>query len=257
MAEEELPTDIDVWKVIRGLLKADLLAGQIPTEPREMRPKEVYKRFEDQDIIDYTDKKVKEKFARMLRSLRAKHKNGDLENEDDSRKPLLWMKSAAKQVLRGLFRDGTISTAIYDREGIEQIWHDYCKGLPAFKRMTFDDAFVRRYKALRDDHLKKVKRCEEDLKAYTAAKLNHPTPALNWRGEPQWHGSEAQRQLKELIALDEHVGKKPKELWILKNDFKVYSLKSFRDHIHQEKRLQKFNAYVEHLKNEKIAALQY
>jgi hypothetical protein len=252
---EELPTD--VWKDIRGLLKAGLLAGQIPTATREMRPKIVYQTFIDQDIIDYTEKKVKDKFARLLRNLRAQHNNGDLENEDDSRKPLLWAKSAAKQFLRALFRDGVISTTFEDKNEIEQIWHEHCKELPAFKRITFDDSFVRRIKAVRDDHLKKVHRCEEDLKAYTAAKLNHPTPALNWRGEPQWNGSEAQMQLKELIALGKHVGKQPKELWNSSNHFKVYTLKSFRDHIYQEKRLLKFNAYVQHLKQKKIDELQY
>jgi hypothetical protein len=36
---EELETD--VWKEIRGVLKAGLLAGTVPEEPKEMRPKEV------------------------------------------------------------------------------------------------------------------------------------------------------------------------------------------------------------------------
>jgi hypothetical protein len=91
----------------------------------------------------------------------------------------------------------------------------------------------------------------------TVAKMNHPTPSLNWHGEPQWHGSEAQRLLKELIVRDEHIGKQPKELWLKKKEFQIYSLKTFRDHIYQEKRLRKFNQYVEHLKKEKLDELQY
>jgi hypothetical protein len=40
---EELETD--VWKEIRGgVLKAGLLAGTIPGEPKKIRPKEVYQK---------------------------------------------------------------------------------------------------------------------------------------------------------------------------------------------------------------------
>ncbi|MFA9206914.1 MAG: hypothetical protein ACEQSN_01230, partial [Yersinia sp. (in: enterobacteria)] len=174
MAEE---LDTDVWKEIRGVLKAGLLAGTIPEEPKEMRPREVYQKH-FVGTIDYGDKKTQEKFARMLRSLRAKQRNGDLENENNSSQPILWVKSAAKQVLRQLFRDGTLSTSLQETD-IQQIWHDHCNDHPAFKRMAYDEAFVRRFKF---DHQKKVLRCQEDLSAYTVAKVNHPTPALNWRG---------------------------------------------------------------------------
>jgi hypothetical protein len=254
MAEED-PTK-EVWKEIRGQLKVGLLAGSIPAEPTEMKPKEVYQTFLDLEMIDYTDKKVREKFCRMLRLLRSKHRNGDLVNEDQPNKPIEWAKSAAKHVLRQWFRAGIISSS-FEKEEIAQIWEDHCKDHAAFKRMKYDDAFIRRIKSVRDDHEKKVKRCEVDLNAYTAAKLNHPTPLLNHRGEPQWNGSEAQKQLKELMAIGEHIGKEPKKLWAGNTEFQKYSLKSFRDHIYQEKRLQKFNRYLEHLKQKKINALQY
>jgi hypothetical protein len=257
MAEEEEELRLAaVWKTIRGTLKTELLAGNIPAEPREMKPKEVYQKFVDQNIIDYTDKKVKEKFGRMLRLLRSKHKNGDLDNEDKPTKPIEWAKSAAKHVLRHWFRDGTISSS-FENEEIEQIWKDHCKDNAAFKRMKYDEAFVRRIKSVRDDHQKKVKRCEDDLKAYTAAKLNHPTPLFDHRGKPQWNGSEAQRQLKELIAEGLPDGKEPRELWLANQEFQKYELRCFRDHIYQEKRLQKFNRYVENLRKEKIEKLQY
>lgn len=259
MAEEveQLASSSEAWKEIRGLIKAALLAGKIPVEPCEMRPKEVYEKFVVGMTIDYTDKKTKEKLARMLRALRAKHKNGDLVNEDDSSTPIEWAKSAAKQVLRKCFRDGTIPTSFKEKEEIEQIWKVHCNGHEAFKRMKFDEAFVRRIKSVRDDHLKKVNRCEEDLEAYTVAKQNHPTPEFNARGEPQWNGSEAQRQLKAMVANGEHVGEQPKALWAANDEFRKYSLKSFRDHIYQEQRLQKFNYYVQMLKQEKVKSLQY
>lgn len=252
---ETLPTD-DAWKEVRGLLKAAIVAGEIPLEPRKMRPKEVYDKYLDATTIDYNNKKSQEKFTRMLRGLRAKHMNGDLEKESES-KAIEWSKSAAKQVIRAWFRDGTLSTTFTDKKDLQKIWEDHCRAHAAFKKMKYDEAFIRRIQSVRDDHLKKVKRSEEDLAAYTVAKLNHPTPELNGRGEPKWNGSEAQKQLKELIAKQEHVGKEPRELWTNNNEFQKYGLKSFRDHIYQEQRLQKFQNYVEQLKQAKIAALQY
>lgn len=259
MTEEVEGTTVvdDTWKQVRDLLKGALLAETIPVESKEMRPKEVLQNLVHIEHLDYKDKKTQEKFARMLRMLRSKHKNGDLANENLSNKPIEWAKSAAKQVLRGWFRDGTISTSFKETAEIEQIWNDYCKNHRAFKRMKCDDAFARRITSVRDDHMKKVKRCEDDLKAFTVAKQNHPTPPLNRFGEPQWHGSEAQKQLKQLIARNEHVGKAPAELWEANIEFQKYRKRAFRDHIYQEERLKKFNNYVEQLKQKKVAALQY
>jgi hypothetical protein len=55
--------------------------------------------------------------------------------------------------------------------------------------------------------------------------------------------------LKELIARDEHIGKQPKQLWVKKKEFQIYGLKTFSDHIYQEKGYESFiDHYVEHLK---------
>ena len=78
------------------------------------------------------------------------------------------------------------------------MWTNHCKDDKAFKRMQYDDAFLRLLKSVQDDHLKKVERCRKDLlEAYKNAKRNHPKPALNICGEPQWHRSAAKNFLKE------------------------------------------------------------
>ena len=260
MSEEEGATDTAQWKEVRDLLKAALLTGDIPIDPTKMRPKAAFDKFvlPRGFAMDYTNKQYQGKFTRMLRMLRKKHENGDLKNEDDVKnKPIEWGKSAAKQFLKKAFREGTISTT-YKNEELIQIWNGVCKDHPAFKRIKYDyESFSRRMNSIRDDYLRKVQRCKDDLNAYKAAKNNHPTPTLNSRGEPQWNGSEAQKQLKELIANDGHIGKEPKDLWADNAVFMAYSLTSFRDHIYQEKRLLKFNRYVENLRQEKLASLQY
>lgn len=245
------------WKEVRALLREGLLSNHIPVESTEMRPKVVWQKYMDEanpaiQCIDYDDKSIRDKYTRILRDVRKKHKNGDLENENKP-KLIKWIKSLAKQVLKKAFRAEHISPTYTDAK---QVWNDHCKDHPAFKNMKYDDAFERRLGTVRDDYLKKLERSKIDQKAYTIAKENHPTPALNSRGEPQWNGSEAQRLLKELVAAGGQINKEPKVLWASQAEYKVYTLKTFRDHIYQEQRLLKFERYLEQLKQTKLDKLQ-
>lgn len=245
----------DEWKDVRLVLKRELLSGKIVLDSKEMRPKAVHAMFSSEfHTVDYSDKSTRDKFTRILRGLRNKHKDGDLINEDNPIKTIRWGKSAAKQYLKIAFREKRISASYSDPA---QVWSEHCAGHKAFARMQCNEAFVRRLATVRDDYNKKRKRCEEDLKAYQAAIRNHPTPEFNSRGEPQWNGSNSQRRLKEMIREGSHVGKKPESLWKENADFQVYSLQTFRDHIYQEERLIKFDNYLVLLKKEKLDKLQY
>jgi hypothetical protein len=242
------------WKSVRGFLKDALLAGEIPSDSKDMGPKAVFAMHENANnpaIADIVH--AGGKFATMLRGLRKKHKNGDLQNEDKP-KAMEWSKSAAKQFLKTCFREGTIPAHYQDAK---QVWTDHCKDDEAFKRMKYDDAFVRRLKSVRDDCLKKVERCQRDQEAFDAAKKNHPRPEFNVRGEPQWDGSATQTYLKATVEAGQHNGMlEPKNLWQSKSECQVCSLNTFRDHICQEKRLLKFKNYVQLLKKRKIDGLQ-
>ena len=177
-------------------------------------PEAVYLQFGDRaefDVVDYDDKQVQAKFSRLLLSLRKKHLDGDLLNEN-SPDEVVWQKSAAKQYLKKCFRQKTISVDFTDHE---QVWKDFCKDHRAFARMKYNESFKRRLDGVRKDYEKKLARAEEDLRAFEAAKKNHPTPPLNHRGEPQWHGSEAEK-LRSDIRLLRTQGE---TLRILVNDF--------------------------------------
>jgi hypothetical protein len=148
------PTE-DEWKAVRVLLKGALLAEDIPTDSTELRPKAVWKKYKDEDntdiqCIDYTVKPSREKFTRILRALRKKHSNGDLENEDKP-KQIEWGKSAAKQFLKKSFREKDIAT---DYANAEQVWKDHCDNHLAFAKMKYDNAFKRRLGSVRDDYIK-------------------------------------------------------------------------------------------------------
>jgi hypothetical protein len=262
--EEIDPISKEEWNAIRETLKAGILAGEIPVNTKVMPPKALYEQYLKANhpafIFHYADIKARDKYTRILRNLRKKHMDGDLENENKSTKPIEWGKSAAKQFLKKCFRDGTLVCEFTEKHEIEEIWNRHCKDHIAFKRMEFDDAFVRRIKSVRDDFVKKETRCANDLLAYSVAKKNHPTPTHNSRGEPQWNGSAAQKLLKEIVARGDHVGIAPSDLreaTKYHGIFLVYSKETFRDHIYQEERLLKFEKYLTHLKRQKLDSLQY
>ena len=244
------------WKKIRDVLKEGLLSGGIPVDSTVMKPKQVWQEYKEETEVGWVDYGLlqsRDKFTRMLRSLQAKHKDGDLQNEGQP-KTIEWGKSAAKQMLKRIFREGKIDP---NNISADRVWDSHCKGQPAFARMKCDDTFARRLKTVRDDYMKKVDRRDKDLLAFQRAKQNHPTPALNSRGEPQWNGSEAQRLLKALVATGGHEGIAPKQLWQSSEEYQKYSLTSFRDHIYQEERLLKFRNYLEMLREKKRQGLQY
>ena len=250
------PTE-EQWSMVRNLLKTSVIAGDIPVDATKMRPKVAWQMLKDAnkpaiEFVDYEIKTVRDKFSRMLRSLRKKHKDGDLEHED--KKIVKWGKSAAKYFLKKCFKEKII---LPDSLDAKHIWENHCKGRPEFARMSYDGTFERRLAAIRDDYIRKVQRCKDDLMAFQIAKQNHPTPELNSRGEPQWNGSTAQKLLKELVARGGHQNVKPADLWQQEAEYQHYSLQTFRDHIYQEERLVKFNNYVRHLKKRKLDSLQY
>lgn len=159
----------------------------------------------------------------------------------------------SQAVPKKMFRDKAIPA---DCQDAKEVWTNHCAGHVEFERMVCDAAFARRLGTVRDDYLKKRDGCEKDLAACLVAKCNHPTPALNSRGEPQWNGSDAQKLLKQAIEKEEHAGLMPAALWESKAECKVCSLQTFRDHVCQEERLVKFHNYLRPLKKRKQDALQ-
>jgi len=248
------------WQKVRDLLKGALLSNGIPADSKEMKPKQVWEKFTAEDhpalhgpCIEYGDK-----FTRTLRNLRNKHKSGDLLNEALP-KALNWRKSAAKQALKGWFKDFTIA-ADYDTEGglqAQGVWDAHCDKHRAFKRLKCNAQFIDRLKRVRDDYRQRALRCQNDLEAFNNAVQNHPTPALNHRGEPQWNGSDAQRFLTQDLKDGNNAGLYPEEFRLERPEYQVYSLVTFRDHIYQEQRLVKFRHYQDVLMEAKEKRLQY
>ena len=74
----------------------------------------------------------------------------------------------------------------------------------------------------------------DDVTAYaTDQKLVQSLRAANPNNKPRWHGSDAERLLKEDVANGKHLKMKPRFLYDSKPEYKVFSLDEFRPHIYQ------------------------
>ena len=129
--------------------------------------------------------------------------------------------------------------ADYNKMGSFDVWNKYCDE-DVFEGMEYDAAFKRRLLALRKQYAEGQSRAKEDFAAFLIAKANHPPPALNHRGEPQWNGSEAQQLLNKELMTRDICQKSRIKLWGDRPQYKLFQLTTFRDHLHQEIQTRKY-----------------
>ena len=149
--------------------------------------------------------------------------------------------------------DGSIPVDYSERGkgGPKQVWDVNCKDHHHFKGMSYDDAFVRRLRDVRDDHNKKRGRAKADKEAFDNFCRLQPVQAFDHRGLARWEGSRAQELLREDMDDELHTSLAPIALWETRDEYEEYPLEFFRDHIHQEKRLQKYHNFLVELEQKK------
>ncbi len=79
--------------------------------------------------------------------------------------------------------------------------------------------------------MEESRKVTNDLAALEDFKKNHKPATHTHAGYPQWAFSDAEELLKKDIDEGKHVGLKKKELWESRNEYKVFPLKVFRDHV--------------------------
>jgi len=147
-----------------------------------------------------------------------------------------WRNSPAKAQLRagilsGLYNELMDAETIY---GSDVIFHQY-------KWENFKTNLTN----LRDSLGREVARAFKDAVNVAADKQRHAAAAAA-SGVKIWAGSEAERLLKDDIDNDRHVGMEPRQLKDTRPEYHQWSLKEFRDHVEQEKRCRKTQAYWLH-----------
>ena len=241
---------MDNWNEVKEVLKQALEDGEIPIDGRKMGAKAVYDQYKDQDA--FTNVQFDNTFKTHLGDLRKEIRAGTAaaaptpapkkKAQKKKEAPKIdWANSAAKVLLKKLFREGTIPV---DYDDPELIWTTHCEGKPQFTGMSYDANFRSRLKAVKEDLCMKKSRAIADQEAYDNFRRNHPRPTHNARGEPIWDGSQAQALLKEDMADGLHVGKEPKQVWLSRPEFQEFLLDVFRDHIYQEQRLWKLENFL-------------
>jgi hypothetical protein len=142
-----------------------------------------------------------------------------------------WAQSDAKKLLSEDIMNGTV-----DGMGWRDVVQTRRKYMQSSRRL-----FANRLKNLRKqiDTAKGIAVDEEAALAHDRALF--PIPSHNYRGEPRWDGSEAQRLLKHDIANGVHATMKPVDFQQTRPEYRDgYPLAVFRGHIYQEIRFSKF-----------------
>lgn len=154
----------------------------------------------------------------------------------NGQKPPPWRNSPAKKVLiaginGGEYPDSMTTEAIYGSQLV-------------FRQYKWEN-FQTNLRNLRAALEREMDRANEDA-ANLAADMQQPNTAAAFGSRSRWVGSEAERLLKQDVDAGRHVGLQPQELRATRAEYKQWPLKTFRDHIQQEVRSRKTQAYWLH-----------
>ena len=116
----------------------------------------------------------------------------------------------------------------------------------------FDAKSFKKYvKDLRKANLKKMAIIDEDNRIIHAELKKFPRPDKTARGEPFWDTHPSKLLLRADVKAGKHLEMKPGKLHQTRPEYQAFSLKTFRQHIYQEKRHQKELPLRVHRRNKK------
>jgi len=155
------------------------------------------------------------------------------EKKDDKKE---WKNSKGKELLLKGLRDGSIPL-----DGKDMPPKEVYTLRPEFADYGGYKNFPSRLRSARKTIIEKNDRASSDLAAFTHDRLLYPEAPHNYRGEPRWDGSDAERFLKQDIDDGKHDIMTPQELYNSRAVYhQNYPLYVFRGHIYQEVKRRKF-----------------
>jgi hypothetical protein len=147
-----------------------------------------------------------------------------------------WEYSTAKEALRKAIYAGTVT--------VNMSLDDIFASIPEVGA-TDRKKFASRIRALRKQIQAETGAVASDEAAHAHDRVLRPTPTHNYRGEPRWEGSEAQRLLKLDVAAGKHLSIKPSQFHASRVEYtQHYSVKTIREHIYQEQKYVKYCKYL-------------
>lgn len=102
--------------------------------------------------------------------------------------------------------------------------------------------FEGRLQSARNRHTSHQSRADEEERLMLADRQRHPPPAFDFRGEPRWDGSQAQKIVKQDVDSGFYLGKKPLDYYNMRPQFKQegFSASTIAGHVKQEEKTKKF-----------------
>jgi hypothetical protein len=147
-----------------------------------------------------------------------------------------WQYSTAKEALRKAILAGTVT----DNMSLDDIFMSFPEVAETDRKK-----FSGRLRGLRQQITASNTAVASDEAAHAHDRALRPAPSHNYRGEPRWEGSEAQRLLKEDVASGKHRAMKPTLFYNSRVEYtQHYTLKTIREHIYQEEKYVKYCKYL-------------
>lgn len=153
-----------------------------------------------------------------------------------------WRTSEAKKIV---FNDLLQSRIPIDELAMpaEQCWERY-RTLPAFAEVQFDQ-FKIRLKGHREQVGLKFDRAMVDSAAFEHDKLILPVKTHNARGEPVFHGSDAEKLLAQDVEEKKHEWMTLGMLQQSRPEYASLSGRQFKERVYQAQRLERYLAWYE------------
>jgi hypothetical protein len=149
--------------------------------------------------------------------------------------PLMpWEKCTARTLLQRDLMDGVVPLSGYvmNASKVQQTRPEY---------MAYDlDFFNTRLQTMRANMRKQHTNSQQDAISYAHDRLMFPTPTHNPNGILRWEGSEAETLLRTDIEAGVHNAMTPKQMYLSRPKYQMFSQRKFAGHIHQEIRRRKF-----------------
>jgi hypothetical protein len=138
-----------------------------------------------------------------------------------------WKESEAKRLLREDIISGAVNASMAAKDVYEM--------RPEYKKWPYNN-FQTNLRNLRKAIVNSYERMLEDCEAYghdLALLTTLRAGTENLQVVP-WHKSDAKRLLKQDVDDGKHKAMKPEALYNMREEYQVFSLETFRNHIYQE-----------------------
>ena len=154
---------------------------------------------------------------------------------DKHGKPVRWDQSLTREMLKHDIKEKTITR--------ETSLEDAYNHRPEFQYYD-EEKFEEHLEKLLSDAEDRDKRAARDDSAVKQFRKIHPPRAKNHWGEPRWEGSLAEKSLHKDMEKGRHKKFKPEKLRGKRDEYKQFGKTTFRNHIYQKTRADKFQNYL-------------